>query len=409
MGEGIERQRETLTPGGRCGANASLRWGEIRHALAAKVDAAPPQQHPWFSAELARLVFGGPPERGDVGLRVTEGTAGADAFGAGTLADVSKGAVVAVYPPMPPPPASPSFKPLGSLEDFAERLGAFPVTTATRSSATAVADPSKPLPAGARGRLMKPGRGATVRLAVEGDGPALAARVRASHFVEEVPAGAPCDAMLVRYAPEPGAWEISDELYGPGEGVVQSLPRLPALVLARPAPAVADLDPVVAYVDHYHRFTAPVRLARRCGDLPGALRLTLLDASGLTAPADMYCVRADNASSALLYLWLFLCEDSGAVKLYNRKEEVQPGSHKLLYPAEFGMGTPIAAVLPAGRARGADRLVLLGTTDPDAAFDALAVAEGFEDVLRGASRGGASPFAKAFLWTSAIAVLRLSV
>lgn len=430
----------------------TLRWGEIWRAMLAKIEVANPRQHPWYSSDVARRVFGGAPERGDLGYRVTfDATTNTWAIDAGSLSDVSEGALVALYPPMSASAKSAFFPTLNGPEDLAMRIGMLKVTSAQRAKATAVTDtpaPPSPLPTGVRGRLVKPGKEAKLRLGLSPFDASLAARINRSEFVAVVAEGQPFDAMLIaRTDPaNAGAWELSDDLYGPGTTNVRRYPLLPAWVIAKAPAQPKDPDGVVDYVEHYFHATAPIRFAKRCGDLPGALRVRLLDCSKLTGPlspaeADafpldelaptsgatwdvkaavanaageilkpeaMYCIQIENTSAQTLHVWLLLCDDTGQVLIFSRQAPIEGGARARFWMTGDGMkGMPIAAALISGKMTGVDRYVAIGTSNAGASLDALAVSHGVEETLRG-DKGVVVPFAAPEAWTSSIAVIRLA-
>ncbi len=399
-----------------------LAWARIWRPLFAAVSAANPLQHPWLSDGPMRLVFGGPPVDGDVGYGVVAEGAGYR-LDAGALSGVTEGAEVAVYPAAPA-----RFPPLGTPEDLALRRGVLKVTAAEPASARARALTSLPaLRGGERGRLVKAGDAARLRLAVGEPAPSIEAELRKSPFVEVLPPGVKGDVALMRRAD--GDRAFVDDVYGDGSKADE-----PAF------PPLASGDPVAVrrFVEHYHRYAAPLRLARGCTDLPQALRVSVLDCNGLKAavPADkaqdpglpevtnrrgsayvfkasekkgdMYCIRVDNTSTQDLIVTLFNCEDSGKVRCYADRVAVRSGGHTILWWPGL-LGTPIRATLEPGRRLGVDRLVAVGTTSA-ASFLHMQMTDKldtFQAAVRGL-RGGSAAFGEpSELWTAALAVLRL--
>lgn len=402
-----------------------LIWGRIWRPLVAAVSQVNTAQHPWLSDSPSRRVFGGPPTDGDVGYGVAA-TGHGYQLDAGSLSGVTKGAEVAVYPALPA-----KFPVLGSQADKDLRLGVLKVTYATRAGATAVA--LAPLPkfvGGERGRLIKVGEAARLPVALSEPAPSLEAALRKSSLLDVASAGVKGEVTLVRRAD--GNLALIDEVYGAGENAGE--PSLPALPSDKP-------EAVARFVEHYYRYSAPLRLARGCTDLPHSLRVKVLDCHGLTArvPAeqaqeppfdevktqrgsayvlkaegagatgDMYCIRVDNTSSENLHVTLFNCQDDGRVVLLASRANVRGGGHATFwYPGS--LGEPLRAVLEPGKRLGLDRLVAVGTTNANASLDHLKMDtddDTFQAVL-GKDRGLRPAFGgPPEIWTSAITVLRL--
>ncbi|MFO0606365.1 MAG: caspase family protein [Polyangiales bacterium] len=400
-----------------------LSWARIWRPLFAAVSAANPSQHPWLSDGPMRLVFGGPPVNGDAGYGVAAEGAGYR-LDAGALSGVTEGAEVAVYPAAPA-----RLPPLGTPEDLALRLGVLKVTSAEPASARARALTSLPaLRGGERGRLVKAGDAARLRLAIGEPAPSIEAELRKSPFVEVLPPGVKGDVTLARRAD--GDRAFVDDVFG--DGGKDDEPAFPPLPSG---------DPVAVrrFVEHYHRYAAPLRLARGCTDLPQALRVSVLDCNGLKAavPADkaqdpglpevgrrrgsayvfnasekkgdMYCIRVDNTSTQDLVVTLFNCEDSGKVRSYADRVAVRGGGHAVIWWPGL-LGTPIRATLEPGRRLGVDRLVAVGATNAAASFLHMQMIDQFDTfqaAVRGL-RGGSAAFGEPTeLWTAALAVLRL--
>ncbi|HEX8110328.1 MAG TPA: caspase family protein, partial [Kofleriaceae bacterium] len=142
----------------------AVRWSEIWHDVHAAVSQCNPAQHPRMVGNAARAVFAGPPVQHDPGIPVSPATSSASSFriAAGTLANITKGAVLAVYGDQPL-----QFPPVGSDDDRRARIGRVRVTSAELATATAVPEGRAfELPPGARSRLVDAGVAARLRCAV---------------------------------------------------------------------------------------------------------------------------------------------------------------------------------------------------------------------------------------------------
>jgi hypothetical protein len=403
------------------GALDDLRWDAIWRSVIDRVARANPAQHPWLSGSARRRVFGGAPEGGDAGFSVTHAGDGYR-LGAGSLSGVTAGALIAVYAPEPA-----RFAPIGSPEDVGARLGVVRVAHAERASAVAVAVSSGDLtvlPRGARARTIEAGEAARLVVGMAPYDASLASRLATSSLVTVAPSGERGDVTLVRRTD--GAWALTDDVYGTGEGA--DVPSLPAFVRG-------DLANARSLVEHYHRHTAPLRLARACVELPRCLRVTLLDCAGFTAAmpeaqaqdpdlpevtrregsayvlhaqtdaarGELFCVRVENTSTQSLHVTLLLCADSGTVSVLAGRVNVRGGGRATFWHPQ-GMGFPFQAGLARGRRAGVDRFVAVGTTDRDATLDHLEVAATYDEAEREDALPRAVP---ADLWTATVAVVRV--
>lgn len=410
----------------------TLRWGRIWRDLIAAVAALNPNQHPWMWGGLSRLVFGGPVVDGDPGYGVTRD---GDRYhlDAGSLSGVTEGARVAVYP------STPLVLPaIDTQEERALRAGLLRVTEATRGDADAVAiGAAFQLPQGARGRLVQAGQGGALLVALAPHDDQLAATLT----------GAPCEGLvrLARASEAPdvtlvrrddGGWALTDAVFGtdPAEGE-------PVLVVI--PPSALDRTPHVLL--HYRDYSMPLRLAKGCTDLPGMLRLVVLDcnrmppmtdeeaqhprlpevAPGVRAPVelrarsarepgDMICFRALNLSDVDLSVTLIDCQASGKVSILGEKRLAARAEHT------FWRGEALrqrfVASLPEGIELGVDRVALLGTTRRGVSFRHLEKHRTFEDVLWPRRDGGAQqdrsrgtdggPVPEQ--WTAAVTALRIA-
>lgn len=398
-----------------------LRWVQLWRPTVAAVAQRNATQHPWISTNEPRRVFGGPPEDGDPGYAIRPR---GDEFvlDAGSLSGVTENAELAVYPALPP-----KLPPLGSDADLLLRLGRVHVTRAGLADAVAVANgPLAALPGGARARLVTAGDAARLRVALRPADDVVAARIDASGLLKVV-RGESGDATLVRR--RDGAWAITDEVFGDGESSAD--PSLPAITSDA-------LDQLVPCLEHYARYTAPLRLARECRDLPRGLQVRLLECPRVEAVAadvaqdppyrelppgtraqyemsadpdagTAFCIRVDNTADVKLYVSLLLCDDRGRVAVLSGRQDIGPRRHHVFWHPN-GLGRPFVATLPDGRRVGVDRLIAVGTTDATATFDHLIVGTPFVDVLRGFRDFGAvGPRDAGPRWTATITAVRMTL
>src|SRR5262249_54305437 len=284
-----------------------------------------------------------------------------------TLADVSDGAKLAVYGDKPA-----FFPPLGSREDDAARVSKalLKVVRAGRSSAVAECEAAPfALPPGARARLVEPGA-ARLRCAAVPEDAKLAAALRASPLLEVV-SEREAQARLERQ-PD-GSWRLTDEVYG-------AKPDFPALATLRPD----QVDLARQVLELYCRYSLPLRMATRCADLPGQLRLGLLawkkgEVAGADAqtadlpevPRDQalgyslkvgagFCVQVRNASARDLRVAVVNCAASGAVEFLG--DQALAGGSTYRFWLNNDQGEPFVAMEVEGARRYLDRMVAIGTT-----------------------------------------------
>jgi hypothetical protein len=394
-----------------------LRWGRIWRGVEAAVREANPRQSPWLSGGFGRRVFGlGPDEDGDPGFAVVPAAAGYR-LDVGTLAGVTPEARIAVYGSLPP-----TFPPLESGEDLAARQGLLRVTRADRAACEAVALAPFVLPDAPRGRLVRPGDAARLRVALAPDDASLAAKLAGSALVERV-AASEAELTLARRAD--GGWALTDDVHGTGEQAGE-----PTLAIV-PADRLGHAR---AVVEHYHGYVQPLRMARACRDLPSLLRLWLLDcAEAAVAPAaaqdpdlpqvepgrrapyelgagDRVCFVVENAAEVTLSVTLLDCAASGRVLLLGEKRLPRRSRH--VFWLGDTLGEPFAASLPDDRAVGLDRIVAIGTTRPDVSLGFLARGQSFAEVLTPVERGRGSlderGGAPAESWTAAVTAVRIA-
>lgn len=378
----------------------SLPWGRIWRRIVAEMGESRPQ-HPSLIGSYARPVFGGEPLTGDPGYGVKR-RADRYLLDVGELVGVTSGAVIGVYGHRPA-----RFEPLGSEADLQARVGTLKVDSARRSSSEAVAVGTPfDLPDGARGRLVEPGGPARMTVSLHPADEALAAGIRASKLLRFPEAGHRAAASLVRRTDM--GWAVTDDVHGPGETEDE-----PALVVIPPD----QLHCAVAVLEHYVRYSAPLRLSQLCTDLPGQLELEVLDLKGAELstderhvvvdgqlPAvpvravgprgcieldtdDRVAIRVTNSSKSRLKVFLFDCAPEGyAAKLGD--EIVLPGRTHVFWhrsdQCRFFQFQP-----PAGKRIGLDRLVAIGTTAVENSLDHLHMDKkpDFESLLSRDKRG----------------------
>jgi hypothetical protein len=364
---------------------AELTWGRIWRSLVAEMGLSG-AQHATLTGSYARRVFGGPLAEGDTGHGVTllNDTYTLDA---GTLVGLTVGAKVAVYGDKPA-----SFPPLGSPDD--KPAGLLRVNTATRSSATAVPDPAGAprfdLPPGARARLVERSEAARLIVGLSENDEGLAAQIKASPMLRLVEAGERAAVQLEKC--ENGAWALTDSVSGQHETENQQvLVQIPQ----------GSLDRARAVLEHYVRYSEPLRMAELCTNLPGALAMTLLyvgDKSVLLKPGfdpaapalpgvlptkggnlactqgDKFAISVRNKSDVTLRVWLFDCNSEGQVESLGN---AMIGPNKLgvfWHPIKsfpFPLNTRIT---PPDQKTRVERLVAIGTTAVGRSLDHLTMA-----------------------------------
>jgi hypothetical protein len=188
-------------------------------------------------------------------------------------------------------------------------------------------------------------------------------------------------------------------------------------------------------VEHYHGYVTPLRMARSCRDLPGLLRLWLLDCGdqtiapeaaqdpdlpqlkpGAHAPYEIavnggLAIVVENAAERKLYVSLFDCAATGRVLLLGEKQVPKRSKH--VFWLNDTLGEPYAALLSDDRDVGVERIVAIATTRPDVSLSYLKRDQSFDDVINPRqSRGAARDNVRGVLepeeaWTSAVTALRV--
>ena len=432
-----ERARESAGAGGRSNGELTraliahlsavsatelqnLRWGRIWRGVEASVREANPRQSPWLSGRFGRRVFGfGPDDDTDPGYAVVQVPAGYR-VDAGSVAGVTVDAEIGVYGADPP-----VFPPLDSGADLSARKGTIRVVRAERASSEAVAVTPFVLPDAPRGRLVRSGRDACLQVALAPKDAHLAAQLAASPLIELV-GREQAELTLTRRAD--GGWALVDDVHGTGQTADE-----PVLAVI---PADRQ-DRARAAVEHYHAYSAPLRMARACRDLPSLLRLWLLDCGhavltadeaqdpdlpqvqpGAHAPyqvdvGDRVCFVVENAAEVALSVALFDCAPSGRVLLLGEKRVPRLARHVFWF--QDTLGKPFPAGLPDGCRVDVDRIAAIATTRPDVSLRYLERRQTFAEILAQRIRGvvprlrdlGGEEEPPAESWTSALTAVRI--
>ncbi|WZP01040.1 caspase family protein [Isosphaeraceae bacterium EP7] len=371
----------------------SITWARIWQRMRGSVEEANPSQHLWMSGSAARAVLAGPPVDGDAGFGLRRTGPNEYVIDSGTLADIDEGARLAVYGERPP-----IFPELGSREDDAARVSKslLLVTIAERASAVARCE-STPfdIPPGARGRLVQPAPAARLKCAVVPDDPAIVASLRASELLSVVD-DREAQVRLERRADS--AWIVTDDVAG-------AKPGYPSLATLRPD----QLGLARPVLELYTRYSLPLRMATRCIDLPGQVRVKLLacPAPGLpeaqAQEADLpemsgddalgyaldlgsaFCVHVGNASIETLRVTLLNCAGSGRVEFLG-DQIIAPRSYYRFWLGNT-QGAPFVASAAPGARSCVDRLVAIGTTRMDKDLSSLRNDTRFSDILASKSVG----------------------
>lgn len=347
-------------------ALADLTWGRIWQPICAAVSQRNPAQHPRMTGSAGRAVFAGPPVEHDPGIPI-RALGQAFEIAAGTLASVTRGAVIAVYGEQPH-----YFPPLDSDADHRARIGLVRVQSADRTTATAVAEGRAfELPPDARGRLIAAGESARLRCAVIPPHAPIEARLRESPLLEVVSQTQAPDVQL-EYGR--GRWFVTDSLYS-------MQPDRPLLFALHQG----ELDCVRRVMEHYAAYSVPLRMAARLTDLEGSLDLRVRIVSDVretngnrvqggnsqhlaATTFDTYvlreatrvCFEVRNHSPHRLRVTLVNSAASGKVQFLG-DETIDAGAQYVFY-ANTGLGEPFSMVLPPGIHHGLDRVIAIGRT-----------------------------------------------
>ena len=417
---------------------AALRWGDIWSDVLDQVDrlkSPGKEQHPWLVGRPERHVFGGAwtPGELDLGYPVTQSQPNAFAIKAGVLLGVTEGAHVAVYRRDDPP----RFPIIDSPEDMAARLGTLVVERAERATALArPLDAPLSLSGEARGRLVKPGVAARLKVRLQPAEPTTVDFLKASPLLELVPPDAVDVDLFVDGSMERG-WLISD-------AVTLGIASVPS----------QELRALRAGVEHYAVYDAALRLGR-LGDaeLRGLLQVTLLDCTAWNAAdvavdpmkpnlpeaireggiyslttgtkvAIQFIHAGKAADQPRLYVTALLCTAFGGIEKIG-EVTVRPDDQQVIWmPGQLGVPFEVwpSGPLPGtpSDAAATDRLIIVGTTRPGVSLDHLALDRTVQQVVddnitfRGSLLDedrsvidGPPPAAPADLWTGQTIPMRV--
>jgi Caspase domain len=386
------------------------RWCDVWYSILDRVAAWNPQQNPRYFEAWTRPVLGGPLGNGDAGFRITRTGNAQYVVHAGTIAGVDVGTELAVYGATPE-----VFPAIGSAADLAARKFTVRVEAPVRSAtASAVAiGGGYPLPVGARARVIA--AAPLMRLAIRGDDPVVREAIAAAaDRMRAAEPGERADVWLSRR--DDGELVLGDdECYtATAHGDPRTLLELGVAVTA---------GEVALILEHYRLYCDPVRMARRCRDIPKALAVDLLACAGRLAqltpeqlqdpklPAvaktaegtpvvrtgDEFCVRVTNDSPyPLEAVGLMCCTSDGQVELWDTGPVAGYGTRTFWQLGQ--LRKPFVAWLPNGRRRAYERIIAIGTSVVGTQFASFSLPRAFDDVLprlrrpvRGAPRdfGGA--------------------
>jgi Caspase domain len=373
-----------------------LTWREIWAMLIADTR---PRQTPVFYGDDRHSIFGESTagDRGEMPVTPDDDTY---AVSAGTLTDVVCGAIIGVYG------STPARLPrIGSAEDRIARIGSLVVTEATKRAAVARAKEPFEWPTGARCRLVST-PAPLLSLSIEGNLAASALDDLQHNTSIVLVAPHVADLRLIE---DKGSWVFCDDVHG--------LARQ-----QRPELVRAETQELPFYLAGYLRYRAPLRVASRCTDLPGALSIKLLDAKTIPDAIDLqspnlpevsggdgfryilaagapFCIRVENTSDQpLRSVTLLNCGTSGRVQRIASLVLPPNGMHVLWSDEELGEPFTLQSP-PSGAA--AERLVLLGSTDPGVDWSYLETDDGFAH----GDKSGASPKRPGLYTATTLAVL----
>ncbi|MDI1479273.1 caspase family protein [Polyangium sp. y55x31] len=377
----------------------ALRWVDLWQELRARITAAFPGQHPCLLGRSERRLFGGPFRRQDPGHVITQ-EGERYRIHAGTLVGLGVGAKVAVYGPTPE-----FFPPLHSPEDLAARRGLLRIESATVSSALASPVGSAfVLGEAARGRLVAPGKGDALVVGLDPFDADLSRWLELEAPFSVVPVsahgGREVEAVVGR-APDGRFW-VGDDVHGFGAGAFGDQAPLAW------GPA-GDHAALARALLHYARYNLPLRLARRCRDWPGVLRVRVLDARDVgrldpeeladpplpeaePAPGGRYrhrlidgqpvCFSVENRSREPIYAHVLNCSSSGKVEILGTTQlEIAPWRRQTFW-LRGHLGRPFPCRVSAGRESNVERLIVVGTASPEVDLGSLRVKESFAEAIR---------------------------
>lgn len=369
----------------------ALCWDELWPQLLSEVDRRSSAQHPLIVGEHERRVFGGPWEPRDPGYGLKPLDGEWFLVRAGSMVGVTAGAQLAVYSA-----TVARIPPAGTPEEQALRLGVLEVESAQAGEASArlmAPAAAQPIPPDARARVIAPGKADQLRVHVEGLSPELTAQLTAPPlFAQSDPSGSQHELSVVPAHSGGGWYVLCDDMHGDAD---RGEPELARVRVAHDH--VSDLREAL---DHYVHYAAPLRIARRCGNVRGSLVVEPLRCpqedgpfsfqptdTALTkfaqarswyemADGDRFCVRVRNESDYNLDVFVLNSAASGCVEFLGQ-ETVAVGEAKLFWhPIQNGgRGVPFTASKEWAESPRLDRYIVVGTTDRSADLRALALDE----------------------------------
>ena len=361
-----------------CSDLETLTWGEIWPRVKINVASAVANQNPVFIGRLDAPVLGGAPLGFDTGITATR--AGDKwTLDVGSLGGAAVGAELALYGRTQPP----RLPPVGSVEDGAARLGVVRVTVATRAHAEATWIPPVPatMPDVARARIVVAAADDQLRVRLRVRNSALRKRLAAERWMllvgaTEVEADVEVRKIGERYA-------ICDTMFGPEADHPGPLAQV----------ATTALDVLVDVLHQTRMWRRPQELARRANDLPGALRVHLVDEAGLVIPVDAtgryawrltlgtrFSIEVTNTSARQLSVGVMDCTMGGGVELLADALQIPAGASQTIWAGQQ-VGVCFEVGVDPDRSAGVDRLVVVGTSQPGVSF-ASYVAAGLRRATR---------------------------
>jgi len=302
------------------------------------------------------------------------------------------------------------------------------------AAATPVGEPFA-LPEGARSRLVKPGKSQRLRISLKPADIGLKAQLETSPLIEVVTSTDP-DTDVEVIAQPGGGWILGNDTE--------------PLLAAVPAGEVGALR---AGLEHYYRYNAALRMARKCNDpqLSNSLSAQVLDCNDEIALAAMsqeeladaafpeaprdtdriyalqsgfkFCVKVTNSSSYALNVTLLNCSAGGLVE-YLSDALVRDGSAHIMW-LDNKLGEPFEAmpeILPKGDQGVSlpkyttERMIAIGATRRDVDLRFLTLDKSVQEVVienLSTRRGrplrpapGKTSLA-AELWTAAVTHIRI--
>ena len=363
-----------------------LTWARVWQRMREYVEERRVAQHPRLIGNLGRALIGGPPVAEDPGYIVSRKGSNDYRIEAGTLANITLGACIAIYAP-----EVRRFPPLASPEDLRTRHGGLlRVTRADLSTALAEAEGNPfDVPPGARGRLVCPGEAARLCCAVVPRDDMLVASLARSPLLRVVEEDR-ADVCLVRRAW--GSWALTDDIHG-------TFAETHALYEL----SIDFTERARDVLEHYYRYALPVRMATLCTDLSGVLQVALLacpdhdlDAAQSQQAANLpeagrpgefpyelvegnrVCIRVRNTSTHRLMVTLLNSAASGRVQCLGA-QIIDPLAQSVFW-AGNDLGVPFSMHLPRKATQGIDRIVAIGTTSMRADLNYLRVDVTFAEV-----------------------------